>query len=139
MLCRIRRQVYIGAPLLKMINLSTILRKTHSLQGCETLFYPLHPSVLPCDCPSQNLVNATPPTVYLDLFETLQMFFHGLKMCMTFDCSPQIIFLYFFRSPDFVILGLKAFRHWVSCERNSSYSASRVDLVILGLNHLDTG
>ena len=41
------------------------------------------------------LVNATPPTVYPDIFETLQVFCQGLKMCMTLGCNPWIIFVKF--------------------------------------------
>ena len=51
-------------------------------------------------------------------------------MCMTFCCNPQINFCLLFRSSDFVIFGLKAFRHWVYCERNSSYSFSQIFLNI---------
>ena len=32
------------------------------------------------------------------------------------------LFCHFFRSLDSVILGRKAFRHWLSCERSCSYS-----------------
>ena len=32
------------------------------------------------------------------------------------------LFCHFFRSLDSVIMGLKAFRHWLSCERSCSYS-----------------
>ena len=44
-----------------------------------------------------------------------------LTMCMTFGCNPQIIICYFFGSSDLVIFGLKAFRHWVFCERHFSH------------------
>ena len=48
-------------------------------------------------------------------------------MCMAFDSNPQIDFLVvrsFFELKTFRyrVVGLKAFRYWVSCERNSSYS-----------------
>ena len=43
----------------------------------------------------------------------------GMKMCMTFDCNPQINICHFFGSSNLVIFGLKAFRH---LELNSSYS-----------------
>ena len=49
-------------------------------------------------------------------------FCQGLKLNMTVSCNPQIIFSHFFCSSDLVIFGLKAYRHWVSCERNSFYS-----------------
>ena len=42
-------------------------------------------------------------------------------MCMTFCYNAQINFCYFFHSFDLVILRLKAFRHLISCERNSNY------------------
>ena len=41
-------------------------------------------------------------------------------MCLTFGCNPQIIFCYVFGSSELVIFLLKAFGHWVSCERNLS-------------------
>ena len=45
----------------------------------------------------------------------------GLKMCMMFGCNPQINFCHFSHSLNLVIFGstsTKAYRHWVSCERN---------------------
>ena len=44
----------------------------------------------------------------------------------TSGCNPQIKFCYFFLSS--VIFGLKACRHWVSCERNSFYSFTQIFL-----------
>ena len=50
----------------------------------DILIFPVvRQPVRPSDCPSQNLMNATP----------LQVFCQGLKMCMTFDCNPQFIVL----------------------------------------------
>ena len=60
-----------------------------------------------------------------DLFETCRCFCQGLKMCMPFCCNPQIFF-HCLCSSDF--LGLTAFRHWKSCECNSSY---RFSLILL--------
>ena len=40
---------------------------------------------------------------YADSFETLQMFCHGLKICMWFGYYPEIIFCHFFRSLNSVI------------------------------------
>ena len=48
---------------------------------------------------------------------------------MSFGCIPWITFVTFFRNLNLVIFGLtstKTFRHWVSCERNSYYSFSRI-------------
>ena len=56
--------------------------------------------------------------LYLDLFCN----FPGLKMCMTFGSNPQIIFCHIFCSLNLVNFGstsTEAYRHWVSCERNS--------------------
>ena len=38
----------------------------------------------------------TPPTVFAYCIDTLQMFSHGLKMCICFGYNPQIFFKYFF-------------------------------------------
>ena len=55
--------------------------------------YPMHPY----DCPSQNLVNATPPTVLAgSFFKLCRCSYQGLKMCMIFDCDPRINFRRFF-------------------------------------------
>ena len=62
------------------------------------------------------------------IFLTLcRCFCLGLKICMTFCCNPRINFCCFFRSLNLVIFGLKSFRHWVPCERNS-YSFNRIFL-----------
>ena len=56
-------------------------------------------------------------------------FCQGLTMCMMFGCNPQINFLLLFSQfYNLVIFGLKAFRHWVSCEHNSLYSCSWISL-----------
>ena len=48
-------------------------------------------------------------------------------MCMLFGCNPQIIFVTFSKfGVNHSVL--KAFRHLLSCERNSSYSFSRICL-----------
>ena len=60
-------------------------------------------------------------------------------MCMTFGCNAQINFCHFwpysayqflslFCSSDLIIFGLKAFRRWISCECNSSYSFTPIFL-----------
>ena len=73
-------------------------------------------------------MKATPHTVLARSFRNFAgvLFYQGLKMCMTFCCNHHINFCPFFRNSDLVILGLKTFRHWVSCERNSSYSFSQI-------------
>ena len=56
-----------------------------------------------------------------DIFETLQVFCQCLKMCMEFDCNTPIYFSATLLQSDLVIFGLtsnKAYRYWVSCERN---------------------
>ena len=63
--------------------------------------------------------------VFLKLYRCLCQ---GLKMCMMFGCNPQINFCHFSHSLNLVIFGstsARAYRHWVSCERNF-YSFSRV-------------
>ena len=47
---------------------------------------------------------------------------HDVPKLLTFGCNPQINVC--------VIFGLKAFIHWVSCERNSSYNFSRIFLFL---------
>ena len=72
-------------------------------------------------CPSvrlnfrhENLVNASHSTVLAGSFFNFRICFcHGLKTCLMFSCNPQIIFCHFFHGSNLVILGLKAFRHWV--------------------------
>ena len=56
-----------------------------------------------------------------------------LKMCKRFGCNPQIDFVIFFRSLNFVIFGsppTKAYIHWVACERNSSYNSETLQIVL---------
>ena len=50
-------------------------------------------------------------------------------MCMTFGCN-----CHFFRSSDLVIFGLKARRHWVSCERNSPDPFLTLQVFLSSLN-----
>ena len=67
----------------------------------------------PSDCLSQNLVNATPPTVLAELFWN----FVGVSV-KVWRCAWRLavilrLFLFtFFRSSNLVIFGLNAFRHW---------------------------
>ena len=62
------------------------------------------------------LVNATPPTVLAWSFYTLHVFWWLMsEVCITFDCNPQINFCHCKWSSKLVIVGLKAFRHWVTC------------------------
>ena len=75
---------------------------------------------------TEYLVNAI-LQFYADLFETLQVYCQGLKICMTFGCNPQSNFCYVFRSLNLVNFGstsTEAYKHWVSCEHNSSYKFS---------------
>ena len=84
-------------------------------------------SIRPSDCPSQNLVNATPPTVLAVSFWNCAGDFYNVWRCAwRFAAILRLLLATFFRSLDLVIFGLKAFRHWVSCECNSSYSLSRI-------------
>ena len=53
-------------------------------------------------------------------------FCQGLKMCMPFACYPQMHFGHFFRSSDLINFGLQAFSHWVSCERDFSFSFTQI-------------
>ena len=58
-------------------------------------------------------------------------FCHGLQMCMRLGCNSQIIFVTFSTVWTWSFFGLassKSYRHWVSCERNSSYSFTRIFL-----------
>ena len=64
---------------------------------------------------------------YADSFQTLQVFlFHGLKICMWFGYSPQIIFCHFFLKLNLVIFSAFSLSKWIdskiSCVHNSSYS-----------------
>ena len=72
------------------------------------------------------LVNATPPTILPGSFSKLcSCSCQGLKMCMTFGPNPQTNSCNIFRSLNLVYFGLnstEAYRHWVSCELNSSYN-----------------
>ena len=53
-------------------------------------------------------------------------FLHGLKMCTWFGYNPCINFCNFFHFSElchFLTLdSIKVYRHWVPCERNSSYN-----------------
>ena len=90
----------------------------------DILFFPMHPSVsVTKSCESNSSYG------FSKIFLTLcRCFCLGLKICMTFCCNPRINFCCFFRSLNLVIFGLKSFRHWVSCERKSSYSFNRIFL-----------
>ena len=55
---------------------------------------------------------------------------HTQLLFMTFGCILRY-FLLLFCSSDLVNVGLKSFRHWVSCKRNSSYSFSLIFFLTL--------
>ena len=95
----------------------------------DILFFPVRLSVHLSDCPSQNLVNPTPYYSFSWVFLKLcRCFCQGLEMTHGVWLYPQIDFVTFFCSSGLVFFGLKAFRHWVSCECNSSYSFSWIFL-----------
>ena len=61
--------------------------------------------VFPCEsclsgCPSQNLVNATPPKLSRIFLKLCRCFCQGLKICTAFGCNPQINFCHFFLSSN---------------------------------------
>ena len=84
--------------------------------SCASICLSVHLTVHPNILGTQLLLQFR--GVFLKL---CRCFYQGLKMCMTLCSNPKSI-LSLFCSSDLVILGLKAFRHWVSCECNSSYS-----------------
>ena len=57
-----------------------------------------------------------------DLFETSNVFHHGMRMCMWFGYNCEVIFCYFFHFVNLVIFWPQMNRQWVPCERNSSYN-----------------
>ena len=70
-------------------------------------------------------MNVTPPTVLVGSFKNTA----GVKS-RSKDVQSSDYFFSHFHTSDLSLLGIKAFRHWVPCERNSFYSLS---LIILKL------
>ena len=95
------------------------------------MFSPMHPSVCQClsDCPSQNvstLVNATPI-----ISDVSDWNFAGVFVKVSLAVSLRWIFVTFFALWTWSLIGstsTNAYRHWVSCEGNTSYNFSQIFL-----------
>ena len=59
------------------------------------------------------------------LLKLCRCFCQGLRMCMTFAVILRLIFVSFC-SLNLARPSTKAYRHWVSCERNFSYNFSKI-------------
>ena len=101
-------------------------------QGWETYcFFPVRPSVGLTIL--SNIVKSIPPTVLTESF------WNYAGVCVKVWTCPwrmtaifRLIFVTFLLF-ELVYFWLKAYRHWVSCERNSFYSLSRIFLIFAGV------